>query len=418
MATLVTYNLSDIPGFNESISSLYIDSKYDKYFSIHPYSTKSNEKYSIIRYNKDFLINDLISTYGLLRSLILSNNQIVSFSPPKSMSADSFIKKYPVKSDAIIAEQFIEGTMINVFYDKNYGVNGCWQIATRNTVGANVSFYKWTTKTFNDMFIDACESNNFNLNTLNPQYCYSFVLQHPDNRIVIPFKQPQLYLVSVYKIIQQDNNIIVQEQDIEDVKSNGLWSLTTIKFAEKYDFTNYTDLIEKFASTNTPYDIVGVNIKNKETGERFKIRNPIYEQVRQLRGNQPKLQYQYLCLRHSGQLPEFLKYYPETKSEMSKYREQVHMFTKTLHKNYISCYIKKEKPLIQFSDQYRTHMFKIHEIFLNDLREKKLFVTDRIVMKYVNELQPSLLMYCLNFHMRKRRVDKIKADIKICDDGL
>jgi hypothetical protein len=33
--------------------------------------------------------------------------------------------------------------------------------------------------------------------------------------------------------------------------------------------------------------------------------------VRHLRGNQPKLQYQYLCLRHSGKLPEFLKFYPE-----------------------------------------------------------------------------------------------------------
>ena len=55
MASLVTYNLSNIPGFNETINSLQIDPKYDKYYSIHPYSTKSNEKYSIIRYNKDFL---------------------------------------------------------------------------------------------------------------------------------------------------------------------------------------------------------------------------------------------------------------------------------------------------------------------------------------------------------------------------
>ena len=410
MATLVTYNLSNIPGFNETINSLQIDIQYDKYYSIHPYSTKSNEKYSIIRYNKDFLSVDLISTYGLLRSLILSNNKIVSFSPPKSVSAETFIKKYPLINDSIIAEQFVEGTMINVFYDKNFGVNGCWQIATRNTVGANVSFYKWTTKTFNNMFMEACAANNFSFNTLNPQYCYSFVLQHPDNRIVIPFKYPQLYLVSVYEIIQNNDEIIVQEQDIEDVKAHGLWHLSTIKFAEQYKFSNYSDLINQFASPNTPYDVVGVNIKNRVTGERFKIRNPIYEQVRQLRGNQPKLQYQYLCLRHSGQLPEFLKYYPETKADMSKFRDEVHMFTKNLHKNYVSCYVNKEKPLIQFPPQFRTHMFKIHEKFLNELREKKLFVSDRVVMKYVNELQPSLLMYCLNYNLRKRMVDKIKAD--------
>jgi hypothetical protein len=154
---------------------------------------------------------------------------------------------------------------------------------------------------------------------------------------------------------------------------------------------------------------MGIIVKNKETGERTKFRNPIYEEIRQLRGNQPKLQYQYLCLRHSGKLPNFLKYYPETKEEMSKFRDQVHMFTDNLHKNYISCYVKKEKALREYSDQYRTHMFKIHEHFINDLRPNGLYVTNTEVIKYVNNLPPSLLMYCLNFNMRKRNIDIIKS---------
>jgi len=95
---------------------------------------------------------------------------------------------------------------------------------------------------------------------------------------------------------------------------------------------------------------------------------------------------------------------------MSKYRDQVHMFTNTLHKNYISCYVKKEKPLREFPSQYRTHMFKIHEIFLNELRAKQLFVSNTIVIRYVNELHPSLLMYCLNHNMRKKMVDTIKIN--------
>jgi hypothetical protein len=46
---------------------------------------------------------------------------------------------------------------------------------------------------------------------------------------------------------------------------------------------------------------------------------------------------------------------------------------------------------------------------MDDLREKQQFITNTIVQKYVNELQPSLLMYCLNFQMRKRNVDTIAA---------
>jgi hypothetical protein len=54
-------------------------------------------------------------------------------------------------------------------------------------------------------------------------------------------------------------------------------------------------------------------------------------------------------------------------------------------------------------------MFKIHEHFINELRPKGLYVTNTEVIKYVNNLPPSLLMYCLNFNMRKRMVDTIKA---------
>jgi hypothetical protein len=407
----IEYKLSDIPGFNDFIKNGEIKEEYQKYYFVNEYSTKSNEKYNIVRYSKSLLCADYISSYGLLRSLIISKNRIVAFAPPKSMSADNFIMKYPVKTENIIAEEFVEGTMINVFCDSN---SGFWQISTRNTVGAEVSFFEQgnvgSKETFSSMFADASINNGLNIFTLNPNYCYSFVLQHPKNRIVVPFEKAQLYLVAVYSIIQSDDNISVIEQDINLVKNGGMWHLTSIKFPEIYEFTNYSELIQSYASSNTPYNILGVIIKNKNTGERTKIRNPIYEEVRHLRGNQPKLQYQYLSLRNAGKLPEFLKYFPEKKSEMSKFRDQVHMFTNTLHKNYISCYIKKEKPLKEFPDQYRTHMFKIHEIFINELRPNNLFVTNTVVIKYVNEIPPSLLMYCLNYNMRKRMVDTIKSE--------
>jgi hypothetical protein len=187
-------------------------------------------------------------------------------------------------------------------------------------------------------------------------------------------------------------------------------SNVAIQFPEIYKFDNYSDLIEKYASMNTSYNLVGVMLHNRITGERAKIRNPVYEQVRSLRGNQPKLQYQYLSLRKEGKVGEFLKFYPENKKEFSGFRDQVHLFTDTLFGNYKSCYIKKDKPLKEYPDQYRTHMFNIHQIYLSDLREKNQFITSSIVQKYVNDMETSLLMFCLNFQMRKRNIDTISAD--------
>lgn len=396
---------------SNKIPELFItDTSTCKYFSVSEYSTKSNEKYKIVRYNKDILINELIPTYGLLRSVIFnSSNQIVSFAPPKSSLADEFITKYATKTDNIIAQEFVEGTMINVFYDSSVP---SWKIATRNTVDADVYFYKKENgngKTFNAMFFEACEQNNFNLEMLNKQFCYSFVLQHPENRIVVPFQSPQLYLVEAYKIIN-DKYVSVIPQNINEIRTSGELINTSIRFPEVYEFTTYTELIEKFASANTPYNIMGIVVKNVLTNERIKIRNPIYEEVRHLKGNQTKTQYQYLHLRKEGKLPEYLKFYPESKKEFSECREKVHIFTNALHQNYLACYVRKEKPLKEYGSQFRTHMFNIHQQFINDLRPNNLFITNTIVQKYVNNLHPSLLMHSLNYNLRKQNVDTIKAD--------
>ena len=44
----------------------------------------------------------------------------------------------------ISVEEFMEGTMINMFYDKR--IND-WEIATRSTIGGNVKFYQHSPET-------------------------------------------------------------------------------------------------------------------------------------------------------------------------------------------------------------------------------------------------------------------------------
>jgi len=406
-------DLSSIPNFIDLLKSNFTVVSPDSILKLNKITCRgtNNAVYHVIRYDKDMLSSDLVPTYGLCRSIIInSENRIVGYAPPKSMAADSFMKENSLDTSKsyIVAEEFIEGTMINVFFDNNIGLTGGWEISTRNTVGATSTFYKSRgAKTFRTMFMEAAAACNLDINTLDVRYSYSFVLQHPSNRIVVPFNKPHLYLVAVY----YPNDTTIYNYTARRFKEHFENTLkTTVKFPEIIQFEKYHELVEKYASMNTPYNILGVVIHNMYTGERTKIRNPVYEQVRLLRGNQPKLQYQYLSLRKDGKVKDFLKFYPENKKDFSEFREQVHLFTNTLFSNYVSCYIKKEKQLKDFSHQFRTHMYNIHQNYMNNLREKKLFVTNNIVQKYVNELHPTLLMYCLNYNMRKRKVDTIVAD--------
>ena len=137
-----TIYLSDIPGFKELIDSDVNQTNTLKLNKV-VCRTTSNQKYKVIRYDKELLRSCFISSYGLCRSVIVnSNNKVVGFSPPKSILSENFITENPSKTEDIIAMEFVEGTMINVFWDDSIGVAGGWQIATRNTVGATSSFYK------------------------------------------------------------------------------------------------------------------------------------------------------------------------------------------------------------------------------------------------------------------------------------
>lgn len=418
--TLPCINLSSIPQFIDIINNNNDNNNDNKDDSNILKVNKvyyNNKKYTVISYDKKSLTADLIHTYGLCRSVILnSNNEVVSFAPPKSVPLDEFISKNGQENKNIRAEEFVEGTMINVFWDSTVGENGSWEISTRNTVGAISSFYKKTISySFRSMFFEAAQENNLILENLNKSYCYSFVLQHPQNRIVVPFVRPNLYLVAIYHIVNSYvGNPIIYPADVQEAR-NFDWNGATIKFPQIYEFDKYSDLIEKYASMNTSYDKVGVILYNVGTYDRCKIRNPIYEQVRILRGNQPKLEYQYLSLRKEGRVGEFLNFFPEHKKEFSSFRDKVHLFTQKLFSSYISCYIKKEKALIEFSEKYRTHMFNIHKQYLNELKENKMFVTNTVVIKYVNNLHPSLLMHCINYDMKKKNTCDFN-EMDICCD--
>ena len=345
----------------------------------------------ILHYLKENLNSENIRSTGLFRSVLTDGKKVYVFSPPKSLPFSECIKN---DYNDCVLEELVEGTMINLFW--NDYINA-WDMTTKSSIGGRYSFYQDNKKSFREMFLEAMIDQHVEFSDFNKNICYSFVLQHPENRIVVPFKEKKIILVAMYS--NDNNNIKILNKNDCNIK-NVLFPKTLKQFTE-YKGENWEDLNNFFKETDIDYQITGVNICNPKTGERSKIRNPNYEYVRHLKGNSPKIQYQYYCLRNTGQVKEFLKYYNEYRNDFTKLREDLHNWTGNLHKNYISCYIKKEKPLIDFPKKYRTHMFLLHKIYINDLREMGHYVSKQIVVKYVNSLEPAKLMYSVNFDFRK-----------------
>lgn len=345
--------------------------------------------YNILKYNKQFLEQN--PNIGLCRSLIFSNGKVNVFSPPKYVNFNKFVTLY--NESQCFGEQIIEGTMINLFYDNDLNK---WEIATKTSVGGKIRYFS-ERKNFDILFNEVCKNLELDLNEFDKKYMYSFVMQHPENRIVVPIEQMTLYLVSIYEI---DNSLVVNEIPREkygtlnlDHVFNKLW------FPYRFYIDSFENLYNNFGSMNCNFNNIGVMVKSYD-GCRSKIIAPSYKYIKDLRGNYSKLQFQYLSLRRDNKVKEYLRYFPESGKKFSEFRNHIHSFTDTLFKNYISCYIKKQYPLLEYPENFRTHMFNIHQKYL-EMREDGQYISKQNVVEYVNKLDPSLLMYSLNYSLRE-----------------
>jgi len=413
----MSYNLSTVPKIDDLLYAS--DNRKELAKSLNLKYTlwrhTSGENYHILKYNKEWISFDTVKTVGLLRSLIYKDDgTVVCMAPPKSLANGDSLSIEENKT--YIAETFVEGTMINMFYDKTLN---CYEIATRSSVGGNLSFYMEggfdKSCTFKSMFDDVCNHVGFDYKKFsgtNKNLVYSFVMQHPKNRIVKVIKEMKLYLVDVFEIV--DNKTI----NIVDFRKQLLNLPEGIKYPKQEVIAADEGLKqckETTASMNTPYYIQGVVIKTSD-GDRYKIRNPNYEQVRRLRGNQPKLQYQYFVLRQEGKVKEYLQYYKEHKGQFEDFRKGLHDYTNQLFENYRRCYIKKERELKSFPEKYRVHMYTLHhELYLKKLMPENNFVNRDVVINYMNVIHPAKLMYVLNYDMRKNNMDTIQSEENIED---
>ena len=420
-----TYDLKRAgPELVRAFSLMFHDPESDELQTLLKTLNVTNKKWktgpnvhSILKYSAGEIKCDELQTRGLLRSVVLDQcGKIMAYSPPKCVvpTADELNSRY---SDAnIIVEEFVEGTMINVFYHKPNGQEegAGWDLATKSCVGGNIVFHSVQPKpatepvqpaeekkTFRRMFLECMNAVGLDFDALCKDCSYSFVMQHPNNHIVRQISVPSLYLIAVYKA---DNESLTVEEQCRDEhlarinsSANGVCSVQL-----PHRFTEGLGVLrELYTSLNAPYDFPGLVCRECSTGARFKFRNPNYERIKNLHGSEPKLQFQYLSLRQQGKVKEYLKLHPEHRAAFQQCRDQLHAYTDQLFANYIGCYVRKERPFAEYPAEFKTHMYKLHERYLKELREKKEHITLGQTIDYMNGLFPSHQIYALNYGVRK-----------------
>ena len=354
---------------------------------------KDFEKYGLylVKYDKD-LCDMKDSDVKKCRGLIMrkSDNKVVCIPPPKSENINEFLNDVDENWGDVEVEEFIDGTMINIFYHDE------WRISTRSCIGGK---NRWASqKNFNQMFMES--SQNMNFDALDKNCCYTLVLKHQDNRIVKKYNSCSVSLVSVFNL--KDDIIRL---NISDVQSLLKEQDINFDIPEKYTFNTYEEALKNANQGWDKYQDQGYVLKYR--GMRSKIRNQAYNYAKNLRGNSNNMFYHYLLLKQQNNVKDYLQFFPEHSEAFDYYKNLLFNMTSNLHQNYISLHVKKTKTINEIPFEYRRLCYDLHGEHLRSGQPTTFYK----VINFVNNMDIPLVLYTINFNKRQTKINKQTSSV-------
>jgi len=327
----------------------------------------------------------------IYRSAIIGANKLLCLAPSKSVSLDELLENSD-DNTLFKAEEIVEGTMINLFWDERVG----WEIATKKGVSGNYFYFRnqyqgnGEQKTFRQMFLDAfIQKPNVLadlelLAHLDKTCCYTFVLQHPLNHIVLNVEEPTVYLVYMHKLGEPMSYSYAP--NCEELHTYFLNA--GVKFPVNCDnhfnkslfATKYIELSTR--TTRAP----GYMITDFKTGLRASIENHEYKSLKTLRGNHPNMFFHYLMLRKSKEVERFIGHFPQYSKLFNEFNTRFSDYVSMIYQLYVDVFIIKTKDIKTIEDKKALFFInRIHySIYLPSLKMTKMKITRQIVETFLD----------------------------------
>ena len=350
----------------------YLTSEAGGSLRIDDHSTPENP-FALIRYVKG-KSNMSLAHVRAFRSVVwdVLDNRPVSVTSFKSEDGET-LPTGPVENFCV--EPFHDGVMIGVFFDK---YSDSWRIHTRSTLDANCRYYSQS-KTFRQMFDEA----GVDYSRFNKGASYTYVLQHPENRIVVPVVKPQAILV--------DTALLEPSGAVSFVKSLALpvisWDIVRMMLA---------DLNGRFG-----YNIQGYVVKDNATSKRYKIRTSEYNRVRKVRGNSARRDFLWLNAWQAGTLRDYLTLFPEERVESDAVINRWKRVTNDVFHIYTDVFKARSLPKTSIPPKYRPLVYGIHSLYLDTLKPANKSVDWRSVLGYMNNRDTAQMLFVINWESRQ-----------------
>ena len=293
----------------------------------------------------------------------------------------SFTTRHPYDSQLFNSTtsevtEIIDGTMVNLYY-----YQGEWKLSTKGCLDANTAF--WSSNfSFGELFQQVWSIDS---QVLNPKYCYSFVLSHPDNRIVTNVDQANLYLIQV---TDPTDDKCYRPYHGMSTTPDWLPNTGSFKFPQRHSPANITKL--ETSISDLTYEHPGYMIFC-DNGVRMRLDNPKYQRVISLRGNTPNRFLNMLKLgKHSPDsnsvIDEYLGYYPEE----TEIWERLEILTRRCLGSLLYYYnrVMKQRKYTLIPIHLRHAIHTLHDIYRNKKATdtNPFRITHRVIKGYFHRL--------------------------------
>ena len=317
------------------------------------YETESDSsKYCIIHYNKKVDSSSELAKgwKRWFRSVVwdTATNRPVCVAPPKASEG--------IPTEDCLAQEYLDGFMINTWKD----ISGTTSIATRSSIAATGTFH--SKKTFATLFEEA--KSKLVGTSLESETFTSYIVHHPENRFVSPVSEPKVHIIHSGHVDIDGTVTIIENIDLPKAVAEPTW---------KIQGTVYKD----------------------GKGNRWRVRNPAYEMVKHLRGNDARSDVRFIRMRQQKLVDTYLYYYPEEKDKFIEFENKVQQICQQLYNLYVKVNIRKEVKLDGIDDIYKPHVYALHGYYISTLKSVGFFIRIKEVTDYINKLPWQRLVFMM-----------------------
>lgn len=258
-----------------------------------------------------------------------------------------------------------EGTHIKVYY-----YNDKWNIGTSRSIDASISHWG-SMKSFKEMFHDCLEFEKIDIELLDKNHCYSWVMQHPENKvcndIITPYCSMLNYInTETFVITRATGGFIVDveiDQVINDVNDDRCNQNFLVYFAD---------------------------------GRRIKLTNTNFKRIQDMVKNDPNIDRAYVRCLQNGRSEEMKQHFQSERGRFDFIDNRVNDVVRDIHRTYMDLHIRKMTDVVVFH-KYEKSLKQLHWSY-RQTREK---ITQQVVREYLLKLPVKILMWVLDLQQTK-----------------